>query len=93
MAPHVDNKASLKQVAGDASTPKANHSDVRSKFVCDYARRGIVLAQYVLSKLELADLLMKVFDYARLAEWCKMLRLGKVRRSHGRGVVLKTVFL
>ena len=32
---HVDNQAALKQLAGEASSLKAKHIDVRLKFVCD----------------------------------------------------------
>ena len=35
MALHVDNQAALKQLAGEASSLKAKHIDVRLKFVCD----------------------------------------------------------
>ena len=59
MALHVDNQAALKQLAGEASSLKAKHIDVRLMFVCDYARRGVVAAQYVRSELQLADLLTK----------------------------------
>ena len=39
MVLHVDNQAALKQLAGEASSLKAKHIDVRTKFVCDYATR------------------------------------------------------
>uniref|UniRef100_A0AAV1UCZ5 Uncharacterized protein n=1 Tax=Peronospora matthiolae TaxID=2874970 RepID=A0AAV1UCZ5_9STRA len=57
MALHVDNQAVLKQLADEASSLKAEHFDVRLKFFYDYARRGVVAAQYVRSELQLADLL------------------------------------
>ena len=76
MVLHVDNQAALKQLAGEASSLKAKHIDVRMKFVCDYARRGVVAAQYVRSELQLADLLTKALDAAELAELCKLLQLG-----------------
>lgn len=50
MLMHADNQASIKQIEGEASSVKAKHIDVRLKFVCDYARRGIFLAQYVRSE-------------------------------------------
>uniref|UniRef100_A0AAV1UL91 Polyprotein n=1 Tax=Peronospora matthiolae TaxID=2874970 RepID=A0AAV1UL91_9STRA len=59
MALHVDNQAALKQLSGEASFLKAKHINVRLKFVFDYARRGVVAAQYVHSELQLADLLKK----------------------------------
>ena len=73
---HVDNQAALKQLAGEASSLKAKHIDVRLKFVCDNARRGVVAAQYVPSELQLGDLLTKALDAAKLAELCKLLQLG-----------------
>ena len=76
MALHVDNQAALKQLAGEASSLKAKHSDVRLKFVHDYARRGLVAAQYVRSELQLTDLLTKALDAAELAELCKLQQLG-----------------
>ena len=76
MALYVDNQASLKQLTGEASSLKAKHIEVRLKFVCDYARRRVVAAQYVRSELQLADLLTKTLDAAELAELCKLLQLG-----------------
>ena len=76
MEQHVDNHASLKQLAGGASSLKAKHIDVRLNMFCDYARRGVVADQYVRSELQLADLLTKALDAAELAELCKLLQLG-----------------
>ena len=50
MLMHVDNQAAFKQLEGEASSIKAKPIDVRLKFVSDYARRGIVLAQCVRSE-------------------------------------------
>uniref|UniRef100_A0AAV1TUP3 Polyprotein n=1 Tax=Peronospora matthiolae TaxID=2874970 RepID=A0AAV1TUP3_9STRA len=49
MLMHVDNQAAIRQLEGEASSLKANHIDVRVKFVCDFARCRIVRAQYVRS--------------------------------------------
>ena len=77
MALHVDNQAALKQLAGEASSLKSKqHIDLRLNFVCYYARREVVAAQFVRSELQLADLLTKAFDSAKLAELCKLLQLG-----------------
>ena len=43
---HADNQAVIKQLEGKTSSIKAKHIDVRVKFVCDNARRGIFLVQY-----------------------------------------------
>ena len=37
MSLHVVNQEALKQLAGETSSPRAKHIDVRLKFVCDYA--------------------------------------------------------
>uniref|UniRef100_A0AAV1TUD4 Polyprotein n=1 Tax=Peronospora matthiolae TaxID=2874970 RepID=A0AAV1TUD4_9STRA len=49
-------------MADEDSSLKAKHIDVRTKFVCDYARRGIILSQYVRLDQQLADLLTKALD-------------------------------
>uniref|UniRef100_A0AAV1V081 Polyprotein n=1 Tax=Peronospora matthiolae TaxID=2874970 RepID=A0AAV1V081_9STRA len=76
MVLHVDNQAALKQLAGEASSLKAKHIDVRKKFVCDFARRGIIVSQHVRSEQQLADLLTKALDAVKLATLCKMIGLG-----------------
>ncbi|CAI5708159.1 unnamed protein product [Peronospora effusa] len=76
MVSHVDNQAAIKQSAGEASSLKAKHIDVRVKFVCDIDRRGVVAARFVRSEFQLADLLTKALDAAKLAKMCKLLRLG-----------------
>ena len=72
---HVDNQAALKHMVSDASSLRAKHIDARMKFVCDYVRRGIVVTQYIRSKLHLADLLTKALDASKPAALCEMLCL------------------
>lgn len=67
MLMHADNQAAINQIEVEASSLKAKHIDVRLKFVCDYARRDIFLAQYVRSEKMLADLLTKALDPENLA--------------------------
>uniref|UniRef100_A0AAV1TDT7 Polyprotein n=1 Tax=Peronospora matthiolae TaxID=2874970 RepID=A0AAV1TDT7_9STRA len=76
MVLHVDNQAALKQLAGEASSLKAKHIVVRTKFVCDFARRGIIVSQYVRSEQQVADLLTKALDAVKLAALCEMIGLG-----------------
>ena len=76
MVLHVDNPAALKQLSGEASSPKAKHINVRTKIVCDFARRGIIVSQYVRSEQQLADLLTKALDAVKLAALCEMISLG-----------------
>ena len=52
------------------------HIDVRTKFVCDYARRGIIGSQYVRSEQQLADLLTKALDAVELASLSELISLG-----------------
>uniref|UniRef100_A0AAV1VBP2 Polyprotein n=1 Tax=Peronospora matthiolae TaxID=2874970 RepID=A0AAV1VBP2_9STRA len=75
MVLHVDNQAALKQLAGGTSFLKAKHIDSRTKFVCDFARRGIIVSQYVRSEQQLADLLTKALDAFKLAALCEMIGL------------------
>lgn len=77
MALHVDNQAALKQLAGEVSSLKANPIDVRLKFVCDYAKRGVLAAQYVRSKLQVANLFTKVLVFEKLAALCHSCDLAK----------------
>uniref|UniRef100_A0AAV1TLG6 RNase H type-1 domain-containing protein n=1 Tax=Peronospora matthiolae TaxID=2874970 RepID=A0AAV1TLG6_9STRA len=51
-------------IAGETSSLKAIHVDVRLKLHCDYSRRGIITASYVRSKQILADLFTKALDEA-----------------------------
>ena len=76
MVLHVDNQATLKQLAGEASSLKAKHIDDHTKFVCDYARRGIIVSQYVRSEQQLADLLTKALDAVELASLSELISLG-----------------
>ncbi|GAB9471215.1 unnamed protein product, partial [Globisporangium polare] len=64
----VDNQAAIKQIEGEASSTKAKHIDVRVKFLCDYAKRGVVKPYYVRSELMLADLLTKALAAPKLAD-------------------------
>ncbi|CAH0474329.1 unnamed protein product [Peronospora belbahrii] len=45
MLMHMENQSAIRQLEDEASSLKAKQIDVRVKFVCDFARRGIVLAQ------------------------------------------------
>lgn len=49
---------------------------MRVKFVCNFARRGIVRAQYVRSELMLADLLTNRFDPSKLETMRTLLHLN-----------------
>ena len=62
------SQAAIRQIEVEASSLKAKHINVRVKFVYDFARRGIVLAQYVKLELMLADLLTKALDPPNLTK-------------------------
>lgn len=58
----VDNKAAIKHLEGEASPAKAMHIDIWIEFVCDQARREIIIPGYVPSdKLEAAVLTKALF--------------------------------
>ena len=71
----VDNQAAIAQIAGEASSLKAKHVDVRLKFLCDYSRRGHT-ASYVRSEQMLADLLTKALDATKLSTLRALVRIG-----------------
>ena len=73
---HVDNQAAIRQLEGEASSITAKHIDVRVKFVCDFARRGIVLTQYVRSEQMLADLMTKALDATKISKLRALMRFG-----------------
>lgn len=50
----MDNQAAISQIAGEASSLKAKHVDVRHLFLCDFSRRGIIAASIVRSDEMLA---------------------------------------
>jgi hypothetical protein len=64
----VDNQAALKQLDGEGSSSKAKHIDVRIKFVGALAKRGVLKAEYLESKMMPADVLTKAFEAPRLAD-------------------------
>ena len=78
---HVDNQEAIRQIEGEVSSIKAKYIDVRVKFVCDFARRGIVHAQYVRLELMLADLLTKALDPPKLATLRTLVQLGYDAKS------------
>ncbi|GMF48730.1 unnamed protein product [Phytophthora fragariaefolia] len=68
MSMHMDNQAAIKQMESEGSMSSAKHVDIRIKFICDYARKGIVETKYVESRLMKAELLTKAFPAPRMAE-------------------------
>ena len=56
---HLDNQAAIVQTAGEEISTVAKHIDVRVKYFCNQARRGIVVPIYGKSELMLADVLTK----------------------------------
>uniref|UniRef100_A0AAV1UB90 Uncharacterized protein n=1 Tax=Peronospora matthiolae TaxID=2874970 RepID=A0AAV1UB90_9STRA len=76
MTLYIDNQAAIKQLDGEASSLKAKLIDVRLKFVRDYSRREIIQAQYVRSEAQVADLMTKALDAAKLALLCELMSLG-----------------
>ena len=89
MLMQVDNQAAIRQIEGEVSSRKANHIDDPVKFVCDFARRGIVRAQFVRSELMLADLLTKAINPSKLSTLRALVHLGKDCKSKPRRTVGK----
>jgi len=75
MPMHMDNQAAIKQLESEDSMASAKHVDIRIKFICDYARKGIVEPKYVESRLMKADLLTKAFPAPRMAELRPIVKL------------------
>ena len=63
----VDNQDVIKHLEGEASPTKTKHIDIRVKFVCDQARRGIIITRYVPSDKMVAEVLMEVLDFPKLS--------------------------
>ncbi|CAH0483071.1 unnamed protein product [Peronospora belbahrii] len=72
---HIDNQAAIVQIAGEATSTKAKHIDVRVKYLCEQARRGIVVPVYVKSELMLADVITKALDASKLVELRTLLQI------------------
>ncbi|GMF15834.1 unnamed protein product [Phytophthora fragariaefolia] len=65
---HVDNQAAIKQYESEDSMASAKHVDIHIKFVCDFARKGIVKTNYVESRLMMADPITKALPAPRMSE-------------------------
>ena len=72
---HVDNQTAISYIAGEASSLKAKHVNHCRKFLCDFARRGIIVARYVRSEQMLADLLTKALDATKLGTLRELMRI------------------
>uniref|UniRef100_A0AAV1TN70 Polyprotein n=1 Tax=Peronospora matthiolae TaxID=2874970 RepID=A0AAV1TN70_9STRA len=73
---HVDNQAAISQIAGEASSLKSKHVDVRLKFLCYFAHRGVQVAIYVRSGQMLADLMTKAMDATKLRTLRELMCIG-----------------
>ena len=62
----VDNQAAIKQLEGESSSARAKHIDIWVKFVCDQARRRVIISNYVPSNKMIADILTKALDPHKL---------------------------
>uniref|UniRef100_A0AAV1T532 Integrase catalytic domain-containing protein n=1 Tax=Peronospora matthiolae TaxID=2874970 RepID=A0AAV1T532_9STRA len=71
----MDNQAAIKMLESEGSMASAKHVDVRMKFICDYAKKGIVKPEFVESKLMKADLLTKTLPAPRVAELRELFNL------------------
>ena len=71
----VDNQAAIKHLEGELSSAKAKHIDIRVEFVCDQARRGIIMPNYAPSDQMVADILTKALDSHKLDSLRALVRL------------------
>lgn len=55
----IDHQAVIKNLEGESSPAKANHIDIKMKFVCDQARRGVIVPHHVPSNKIIAEILTK----------------------------------
>ena len=76
MLMHVDNQASIRQIEGVASSLKANILTFELSLCAIFARRRVVLAQYVRSEQLLTGLLTKALDATKLAKLRALMRVG-----------------
>ncbi|KAE8889350.1 hypothetical protein PF007_g14784 [Phytophthora fragariae] len=65
---HVDNQAAIKQIAGEDTSGRAKHIDIRLKFIKDLSRNKGLNVSYCESKLMRADILTKTLPGPRLEE-------------------------
>ena len=73
---HVDHQDNLKQMmSGEEASLKAKHIEVRKKFLCDNARRSIIVSHYVRLKQHLAELLTKALESFKLASLYEFISL------------------
>ena len=73
---YVENLAAIIQIAGEASSLKAKHVDMRQKFLCDFSRRGIIASIFVRSEEMPADLMAKALNAMKLASMRDPLRVS-----------------
>uniref|UniRef100_A0AAV1T6R3 Reverse transcriptase Ty1/copia-type domain-containing protein n=1 Tax=Peronospora matthiolae TaxID=2874970 RepID=A0AAV1T6R3_9STRA len=75
----MDNQAAIKQLEAEKSTTSAKHVDIRFKFICHYAREGIVVPKYVKTESMMADVLTKSLPAPRMEELRKMFNLRTIQ--------------
>uniref|UniRef100_A0AAV1T5K5 Reverse transcriptase Ty1/copia-type domain-containing protein n=1 Tax=Peronospora matthiolae TaxID=2874970 RepID=A0AAV1T5K5_9STRA len=75
----MDNQAAIKQLEAEKSTTSAKHVDTRFKFICHYAREGIVVPKYVKTESMMADILTKSLPAPRMEELRKMFNMRTIQ--------------
>ena len=58
----------MKQLESGESMASTKHVDIRDKFICDIAKKGLVKLKFVDSRLMLADFLTKTLSAKRMLE-------------------------
>ena len=64
----MDSQAAIKQIESEKSTSSAKHVGIKFKFICNYAKDGIVAPRFVKSQDMMADILTKSLPAPRMEE-------------------------
>lgn len=62
----VNNQAALKQLKGEKASTKAKHIDVRTNFIGECAKRGVIKPDYIETPRMPADLLTNSLPTSRM---------------------------
>ena len=77
----MDNQEAIKQIESEKSTSSAKHVDISAKFICNYAKDGIVAPRFVKSQDMMADILTKSLPAPRMEELRAMFGLKITQAS------------
>ena len=64
----LKNQDAIKQLESEDYMASVKHVGLSAKYMCDYAKKGLVKPQYVESRLMMADMLTKALSASRMSE-------------------------